>query len=414
MKKRGFTLVELILVITILVILWTIAIISFKWYSASARDSVKITNLQNLSLALSLYNQQKDSLPIPKNTKNIDLGNGVELYEWGFSDEIVSKIGYLWDYMDSTLNESYVFGISWDKKKFSILAYLEWEWNILTNKVNAFWRDNLYSVWDDIWLILNSDNSPLKSDFNYSSASWNYNILNDGKIYSWDKDFVKFVYAQLKKDVSLEKDLILYYDFESITADGKLKDLSGKGMHGSKFQWSSKYKFWNDSWINGKSTYFDAKNLVYSPNAGIDYQVDDSLTVSYWIKFTKNIYWHPMGLLRGDTGWWYTYRYNWVDSLLIKAWNKQSVIWKFEINKWYNLTFVSWTSNINTYINGKKVLSMPFPRINTTSPITFWEVFRWNKVFASLFEWNIDEAKIYNRSLSEKEVIFIYEKNKGN
>ncbi len=51
MKENNawFTLVELIVVISILAILWTIAFLSFQWYSAEARNSKRISNLWNVS-----------------------------------------------------------------------------------------------------------------------------------------------------------------------------------------------------------------------------------------------------------------------------------------------------------------------------------------------------------------------------
>ena len=59
MNKKAFTLVELIVIITILAILWTIAFLSFQWYTKSARDSVRISDLKNIEKALSLYKVQK-------------------------------------------------------------------------------------------------------------------------------------------------------------------------------------------------------------------------------------------------------------------------------------------------------------------------------------------------------------------
>ena len=48
MKTKAFTLVELIVVITILAILWTIVFISLSWYSKEARDSKRITDTSSL------------------------------------------------------------------------------------------------------------------------------------------------------------------------------------------------------------------------------------------------------------------------------------------------------------------------------------------------------------------------------
>lgn len=47
-KNKAFTLVELIVVITILAILWTIAFISLQWYTAEARDSKRLSDITNI------------------------------------------------------------------------------------------------------------------------------------------------------------------------------------------------------------------------------------------------------------------------------------------------------------------------------------------------------------------------------
>ncbi len=66
-STTGFTLVELIVVITILAILWTIWFISFSWYSSSARDSVRISDLTNIQKWLDLYQVKVWSYPTPDN-----------------------------------------------------------------------------------------------------------------------------------------------------------------------------------------------------------------------------------------------------------------------------------------------------------------------------------------------------------
>lgn len=51
----GFTLVELIVVITILAILGTIGFVQLGGFAGSARDSVRISSLTNLKKGLDMF-----------------------------------------------------------------------------------------------------------------------------------------------------------------------------------------------------------------------------------------------------------------------------------------------------------------------------------------------------------------------
>ena len=51
----AFTLVELIVVITILAILWTVAFISFQWYTKDTRETVRISDIQNIKKWYGLF-----------------------------------------------------------------------------------------------------------------------------------------------------------------------------------------------------------------------------------------------------------------------------------------------------------------------------------------------------------------------
>jgi len=64
-KKKGFTLVELIVVITILAILWTIAFISLQWYSENARDTKRVADVNNIKKALEFFVLNSEIYPMP-------------------------------------------------------------------------------------------------------------------------------------------------------------------------------------------------------------------------------------------------------------------------------------------------------------------------------------------------------------
>jgi prepilin-type N-terminal cleavage/methylation domain-containing protein len=77
-----FTLVELIVVITILVILWTIAFTSLAGYSGSARDSSRISDLTNISKGLDIAYAKTSSYPMPDSYFTVTYSGWNVWYQW--------------------------------------------------------------------------------------------------------------------------------------------------------------------------------------------------------------------------------------------------------------------------------------------------------------------------------------------
>ena len=62
--KKGFTLVEILVVATIIMVLAGIGIVSYSTLSKQSRDSRRIADLQNLRSALEFYRSDNDLYPL--------------------------------------------------------------------------------------------------------------------------------------------------------------------------------------------------------------------------------------------------------------------------------------------------------------------------------------------------------------
>jgi len=152
-----FTLVELIVVITILVILWTIAFISLEWYSSQARDSKRLSDVQNIKTSLELFSLNTWEYPTP------DLWVDV-LYD----TEIVWKQWIVWDNVTSNLSRNL------NKKPIDPLTESEYIYSLMT-----WWtKYELLSIYESV---LVSDNNLLSTanaeNQLYPKIDWTYNWI---------------------------------------------------------------------------------------------------------------------------------------------------------------------------------------------------------------------------------------------
>jgi len=127
-QKLGFTLVELIVVITILAILWTIAFISLQWYSTSARDSARISDISRIKTSLELFKIEWAKYPEPTNPVSIMYNSQEAWTQWDFWQTTFSNVDKLDRIpVDPTTNEPYIYSVTNTRKEFELLWMLEWD-----------------------------------------------------------------------------------------------------------------------------------------------------------------------------------------------------------------------------------------------------------------------------------------------
>lgn len=89
--KDGFTLVEMIVVTTILAILSVMAYMSYSDSIVGARDSQRTNDLEKLRIDLKSHKQKEGSYPLPTNPVNIT-NSGTMVYQGTLTDSVVSNV----------------------------------------------------------------------------------------------------------------------------------------------------------------------------------------------------------------------------------------------------------------------------------------------------------------------------------
>jgi len=76
-EKSGFTLVELLIVIVVLVILTAIAIPSYTVITSKARETAAEAEMQNIAKALEVYSSEKDTYPSEADYPDVLITSGI-------------------------------------------------------------------------------------------------------------------------------------------------------------------------------------------------------------------------------------------------------------------------------------------------------------------------------------------------
>ena len=127
MNKKAFTLVELIVVITILAILGTIAFISLQWYSRDARDSTRISDISAIKTSLELFHLWAGKYPLPDDTFNVEYSWSTVWTQWLFGDTATNNVDKLDKKpVDPLTEKEYTYSVTSTKQEYQLAGLLEW------------------------------------------------------------------------------------------------------------------------------------------------------------------------------------------------------------------------------------------------------------------------------------------------
>ena len=141
-QNKGFTLVELIVVITILAILWTIAFIALQWYSKTARDSARISDMSRIKSSLELFSVETGKYPEPTDFTAITYSGTLSAWDqWEFWEQTFRNVDRLDKIpVDPVTDKQYTYSTTQNRKEYQVAGILETQDLVLvpTSMVNAW------------------------------------------------------------------------------------------------------------------------------------------------------------------------------------------------------------------------------------------------------------------------------------
>lgn len=193
--NKAFTLVEIIVAITIIVILSTVAFISYENYTSNARDSTKLLNVWHIKNSLELYYSKQLRYPTPDSVYGTGQVDWVDYnYIWYIWDNLIKLLNIDWiNISDST---DYIYATTYDYKKYQIATVLENKDSIADRYINQAYANGkwiAYVIWNYKWIYKTYNPSSCKVFSNIPSllfnSWWIVNLLDDNIYYVINKEY---------------------------------------------------------------------------------------------------------------------------------------------------------------------------------------------------------------------------------
>lgn len=220
-KLKGFTLVELIIVITILAILATVAFISFQGYTSNSRDSVRLSDIKNISKAFEVNKTKEIELPLPNNKVDISASGSIFQYQGELSQQILqSDLNIFNGWVDPSTKQPYGYSVNAQRNQYQIIGFLENSQSFGFHNLTSTYADNTdkypKSSWDNLAFFLNETTQELITD-EANSLEIDVVLTSDEyQVVIWDKTVWK-----LQSDAIIRNEILPNSSCQKIFESGQ-------------------------------------------------------------------------------------------------------------------------------------------------------------------------------------------------
>ena len=156
-KCLWFTLVELIVSITILSILWTIAFLSFQAYPAKSRNSTRLTDVKNMGVSLELFKIKTAKYSTPSDSFEVKYnpwtGDETVWTQGSFWESVLTNVSNLSNLpVDPLTGNTYVYSIINTWTEYQLWAIKEGAVSSMTPQTYAADKiAQMYVKWNYNW-----------------------------------------------------------------------------------------------------------------------------------------------------------------------------------------------------------------------------------------------------------------------
>jgi len=401
--NRAFTFIELLVVISILSVLWVIGFYMLSNYLEWARDSSKITALNNIKTSLVNYKINKWLYPTPTNHVNITYSWAYVWSQWIFWKDVIEKVNWSKGiFLDSYTKNKYTYSVTSNKWEFQIAWVLEknkkaivlWDYNLRILNVKVYWNNNILAI-----------PSIISSDLSSTNL---IDILNNNRLVYNNSGNLPYSYKGSVFDVNGWENLwsnnLIVFSWSLLDLKTESNRLNLLNNIKDAYRWTLVSSIWNKYFNDINIDLTNPSNKVLSLACDVvEFDLNYPINCSNDTFFAVPIF--NLSLLNIDFSWLISQRVN------IVFQDSSNNIW-FWTDKWisvYNPTLANWSS----YTTSNWLVNNKVKTIMQSSNGNMWF---WTDKWISVYNPTLSNWTIYNTNnwLVNNKVKTITQSSNGN